>query len=194
MGRRAGRVRTAAALLALGWAALAPGSVAAQGMMPGMGPGAGPMAGMHQHDMRGMPGLQGRDTTPEEVDEMRRMFHHFPAITRSVTKLPDGVRTETGSADPYVRAAVVSHVVGMVTRVIEGRDPEVIIQSPTLDILFARRDAIDTEMIPTETGIVVIQTSADPEVAAALQRHAQEVSEMAARGMAAVHDRMMAQP
>lgn len=43
----------------------------------------------------------------------------------------------------------------------------------------------------TDEGIVVVQTSTDPEVVAALQLHATEVSDMAARGMQAVHERMM---
>jgi len=75
----------------------------------------------------------------------------------------------------------------------EGLDPQVFIQSPTLDILFERRASIATEIEATETGIVVIQTSDDPEVVAALQRHAAEVSDMANRGMMAVHERMMRQ-
>jgi len=39
----------------------------------------------------------------------------------------------------------------------------------------------------------VTQTSDDAEVVAALHKHAAEVSDMALRGMDAVHDRMMSQ-
>jgi hypothetical protein len=42
-----------------------------------------------------------------------------------------------------------------------------------------------------ELGVEVIQTSANSEVVALLQQHAAEVSDMAARGMQAVHERMM---
>ena len=45
----------------------------------------------------------------------------------------------------------------------------------------------------TDEGIVVLQTSTDPEVVAAMQIHAAEVSDMAARGMQAVHEMMMKQ-
>ena len=79
----------------------------------------------------------------------------------------------------------------MVTRLQEGRNPEVIIQSPTLDRLFDYYREIDTEIEVTELGISVLQTSSNPEVVALLQKHAAEVSDMAARGMAAVHERMM---
>ena len=42
----------------------------------------------------------------------------------------------------------------------------------------------------TELGIVVSQTSSNPDVVKALQTHAGEVSDMAERGMEAVHERM----
>lgn len=145
------------------------------------------------HDEVTMPGLRGLDASAEESFEMEVMFRSFPAIDREVTNLPNGIRTHTFTADPDLRAVIVSHVVGMIDRVEAGRDPKVFIQSPTLDILFERRASIATEIEPTETGIAVIQTSGDPEVVAALQLHAAEVSDMAARGMRSVHERMMGQ-
>lgn len=160
--------------------------------------GHGPGSHMHGadgtgHDMVNMPGLRGLDASPEESAEMAVMFRNFPLITREVTNLPNGVRAVTGSANPDLLDVIVSHVVGMTTRLAEGRDPKVMIQSPTLDILFDHRDAITTEIEVTDAGIVVVQTSDDPDVVAALQLHAAEVSDMAARGMHAVHERMMRQ-
>ena len=81
----------------------------------------------------------------------------------------------------------------MVTRLQEGRNPEVIIQSPTLDALFDFYDEIDTEIETTELGVKVIQTSSNPNVVRLLQTHAAEVSDMANRGMEAVHERMTGQ-
>jgi hypothetical protein len=43
-----------------------------------------------------------------------------------------------------------------------------------------------------DEGLVVIQTSEDPQIVKALQTHAAEVTEMAERGMQAVHEMMMA--
>ena len=43
----------------------------------------------------------------------------------------------------------------------------------------------------TEAGIVVTQTSEDPDLVAAFQTHAAEVTVMVDRGMEAVHERMM---
>ena len=145
------------------------------------------------HDEVTMPGLRGLDASPQESFEMEVLFRTFPEIDREVTNLPAGIRTHTFTDIPDLRAVLVSHVVGMIARVEEGRDPQVFIQSPTLAILFERRASIVTEIEATDTGIAVIQTSDDPEVVAALQIHAAEVSDMVARGMQAVHERMMVQ-
>jgi hypothetical protein len=143
------------------------------------------------HDEVNMPGLRGANATPEESAELAVMFRNFETITREVTNMPDGIRTVTVSSDDDVMAALVSHVVVMVDRVERGDDPEILIQSPTLDIFFARGDSIQTEIDFTDEGIVVVQTSNDPEVVAALHLHADEVTDMADRGMEAVHEAMM---
>ncbi|MCB1338913.1 MAG: hypothetical protein KDK10_16155 [Maritimibacter sp.] len=143
------------------------------------------------HDEVTMPGLRGLDATNEESAELEFMFRNFPGLNREVELLDNGIRTYTWSDEPELAAVLTSHVGGMLTRVDEGRDPQVFIQSPTLDILFERRDTITTEIETTETGIWVTQTSTDPDVVAALQVHAGEVSDMAARGMMAVHEMMM---
>lgn len=143
------------------------------------------------HDEVNMPGLRGVDATPEESAELAVMFRNFEAINRTVENLPNGIRTVTGSDDPEVMAVIASHVTGMIARVEEGRDPQIFIQSPTLDIFFERRDSITTEIDVTDEGIVVVQTSDDPEVVAALHEHAGEVTAMVERGMDAVHEMMM---
>lgn len=143
------------------------------------------------HDMVTMPGLRGLDATQQESAELQAMFLKFPGLNRDVELLENGIRTYTWSDDPALAAVLTSHVTGMIARVEDGRDPKVFIQSPTLDILFVRRDTIATEIEATDTGVWVTQTSTDPEVVAALQTHAGEVSDMAARGMDAVHEMMM---
>ncbi|WP_227426435.1 hypothetical protein [Roseibaca sp. Y0-43] len=171
---------------------LAASALQAQGMGHGMGHGG--MHGAdpgHMHDEATMPGLRGLDATAQESAEMAIMFRNFQTLEREVTHLPNGIRTVTRATDPDVMAALVSHVTGMIARVEEGRDPQVFIQSPTLDIFFARPEAISTEIELTDAGIVVTQTSDDPEMVAALHTHADEVSDMAARGMQAVHEKMM---
>ena len=164
----------------------------------GMHSGAAATGGMHRHgsdgtghDMANMPGLRGLDATPQETAELAVMFNNFQLIDRTVENLPNGIRTVTHSADDDVMDALVSHVTGMIGRVEDGRDPQIFIQSPTLDIFFMKGDRIETDIEVSEEGIVVVQTSDDPEMIQALQVHAAEVTAMADRGMEAVHEMMM---
>lgn len=143
------------------------------------------------HDEVNMPGLKGANATEDESAELAAMFRNFQTLSREVTNLENGIRTVTRSSDPDVMDALVSHVNGMIGRVASGDDPEIIIQSPTLDIFFARGDRITNEIEVTDAGIVVTQTSDDSEVVAALQTHAAEVTAMVERGMDAVHEMMM---
>lgn len=167
--------------------------------MSGMGSGMGHDA-MHKmmhgaggmgHDEANMPGLRGVNATPEESAELATMFQGYESFSRTVDVLPNGIRTVTHSSDPQVMEALVSHVTGMIGRVEAKDDPQIFIQSPTLDIFFERSEALDTTIDVTDAGIVVVQTSDDPELVAALHKHAAEVSDMAERGMEAVHEAMM---
>lgn len=151
------------------------------------GMGAGHMGGMGMGHM-----FKGVDTTPEEEAELRAMFEDHTQITRTVENLPNGIRTVTETSNPDLRGQLVSHVIGMIDRVDQGRDPKVMIQSLTLDILFKNRALIVTEMDPTDTGIIITQTSDDAETVAALQKHAAEVSDLAARGIVSAQEAMMA--
>lgn len=145
-----------------------------------------------EHDEVNMPGLRGLNASAEESAEIAVLFNNFQTIERSVVNLPNGIKTVTHSADPQVMEALVSHVVGMIGRVEMKDDPQIMIQSPTLEIFFERADALVTEIDVTEEGIIVLQTSEDPELVAAMHLHAAEVSAMADRGMQAVHEMMAA--
>ena len=143
------------------------------------------------HDEVNMPGLRGINATLEESAELAAMFRNFETITREVINLPNGIRTATRSSDEDVMHLLVSHVLGMVRRVEEGDDPQIEIQSSTLDIFFVKGKEIKTDIDVTDEGIVVTQTSDNPELVAALQKHAIEVSAMVDHGMEAVHKMMM---
>lgn len=145
------------------------------------------------HDEVNMPGLRGENATAEDSAELAVLFRNFETVTRAVENLPNGIRTVTRSSDPEVMDALVSHVVGMIDRVERLDDPRILIQSPTLHIFFQRGGAISSDIAVTEDGIVVLQTTDDPEMVAALHKHAAEVTAMADRGMQAVHEMMRAQ-
>ncbi len=145
-----------------------------------------------EHDEVDMPGLRGLNASAEESGEIAAMFNNFQTITRTVVNLPNGIKTVTNSTDSATMEALVSHVVGMIGRVEKKDDPQIMIQSPTLDIFFERAEALVTEIDVTDEGIVVLQTSDDQELVEAMHQHAAEVSAMAERGMQAVHEMMSA--
>jgi hypothetical protein len=143
------------------------------------------------HDEVNMPGLIGENASPEESEDIAVLFRNFETITREVENLPNGIRTVTRSSDQVVMDALVNHSVGMIDRVIQLDNPKIKIQSPTLGIFFVRGGGITSDVEMTDDGLVVIQTSEDPEMVAALQTHAAEVTAMADKGMHAVHEMMM---
>jgi len=159
------------------------------GMMHGMGPGAaagshgpmgGPMAGGMQHD----------DAFAADMQLVRGMLFSHDRIKRTVTNLPDGIKTVTESDDPQVAQAIQTHVASMVQRLSDGKEFNLF--SKTIPVLFENRDKIKTTVETTAKGSVVTQTSGDATVVAALQEHATEVDELVREGMAAMMRGMMA--
>lgn len=172
------------------------GAVGAGGMYFAMSGDHGMMdhhgGGIMQHDETNMPGLQGENATPEESADLAVLLNNFDTITREVENLPNGIRTVTRSSDADVMDALVNHSVGMIDRVGQLDDPKILIQSTTLDIFFLQGEDIVSEVSIEDEGLIVVQTSENPQIVEALQVHAAEVSAMADRGMQAVHEMMMA--
>jgi len=159
-----------------------------EGMAAGKGPGmamrgangAGPMMGA----------MGGVDATASEMQGIHDLFANHERITRTVTNLPNGIRTVTESDDPQVAQTIQEHVATMLRRVSEKRDPGLPIESPALHGIFDNYDKVETKVETTEKGIIVIQTSDDTTTVALLQKHAGEVSAFVEKGMQAVHDAM----
>ena len=133
--------------------------------------------GTHKHDEVNMPGLQGKDTTEAEVNDLKNIFKNHKKIKREVVNIENGIKTITESKDEKVRQSIIDHVTMMVTRMQEGKNPEVMIQSPTLTKLFDYYQEIDTEIELSDDGIALIQTSKNPKVVELLQKHASEINE-----------------
>ena len=136
------------------------------GMGPGMMRGMGPMAGNMQHD----------DATFADMRLVHELLINHDRIRRTVTNLPNGIRTVTESDDPQVSQAIKAHVASMTQRL--GNGQEFNMFSHTLPTLFENKDKIKTAVETTEKGSIVTQTSKDSAVVAALQGHAVEVSEL----------------
>jgi hypothetical protein len=149
------------------------------GMMRGMGPMMGPTAMLTRQD----PG------SAADMSIVHDLLFNNSKIRRSVTNLPDGIKTVTESDDPQVAQALKAHVSSMSQRLEDGREFNIF--SETLPVLFANAKTITSQVQMTSRGVVVTRTSTDPKVVAALQGHAAEVSELAREGMFAMHRGMM---
>ncbi len=184
-----------AALLGCG---LALTSVGAQpyGMGHGMGYGAGHSM---QHGAAGgaytpMAGAVSRLTRQDagssaDMGLVHDLLMNHAMIRRTVTRLPNGIKTITESDDPQVAGIIKAHVASMSQRLKDGREFNIF--STTLPVLFENRDKIQSTVEVTDKGSAVTRTSADPKVVAALQGHAAQVTELAQEGMAAFHRGMM---
>lgn len=110
-------------------------------------------------------------------------------IKRTVTNLPDGIRTVTESDDPQTAQSIKAHVASMSARLNDGREFNIF--SDTLPVLFENKDRIKSTVQMTDKGTVVVRTSTDSKVVAALQGHAGEVTELVKDGMVAMQRGMM---
>ena len=156
-----------------------------QGMEPGMMRGTGPGAAAG-HTMGGpmAAGVQHDEAFQADMGLVHDMLTNHEGIKRTVTNLPNGIRTVTESGDPKLAQTIKAHVASMEQRLKEGRVFNLF--SPTIPVLFENKDKIKTTVQATEKGSALVQTSDDPKVVTALQAHAVEVSELARDGMAAM--------
>ncbi len=145
--------------------------------MTGMGPG---MMGMAQDS-----------ATMAEMGPIHELIINHDRIQRTVTNLPDGIRTVTESDDPQVALAIKEHVKSMNQRIIAQSDPGLPVESPAAHLILRNGDKVQTTVETTAKGVIVIQTSTDPATVAALQQHAEEVNDLVGGGMAAMRAAMM---
>jgi hypothetical protein len=145
----------------------------------GHGPMAGPTAMLTRRD----------DRSAADMGVVHELLASNTAIRRTVTKLPDGIRTVTESDDPQVARSIQGHVASMSERLQHGREFNLF--STTLPVLFENHDKIVSKIDMTGKGSAVTRTSTDPKVVVALQAHANEVTELVQDTMAAMRRGMM---
>jgi hypothetical protein len=130
-------------------------------------------------------------TATAEMDVIHTLIAGHDAIRRTVTNLPDGIRTVTESDDPQIAKLIQDHVVSMNQRVNSRSDPGFPDESPALKLILRNGDKVQTTVELTRNGAVAVRKSKDPRIVAALQSHALEVSDLVKRGMEAMMESMM---
>lgn len=133
---------------------------------------------------QGGPG-RGMRSDPTFADD-RETFHDLlgdhDKVERTVTPLPNGVRTRTTSEDPELAAKISEHVAAMYARMKENRP--VRRWDPLFAALFDKADQVEIDVKPIDGGVEVTETSADPETAALIRAHAETVSRFVEHGFA----------
>lgn len=117
------------------------------------------------------------------------MFANHEQIRRSVERLQNGVRTVTESANPRLTVLLQAHVSKMYRHVAQGQ--EVRCMSDSLPIMFRHASQYSRRLSLTKRGVAVEETSDDPVVRDAIQRHADEVTAFVREGMPAMMQGMM---
>jgi ubiquinone/menaquinone biosynthesis C-methylase UbiE/intracellular sulfur oxidation DsrE/DsrF family protein len=119
----------------------------------------------------------------------QQVFHYLlenhQEIRRTVTQLDAGVETLTESDNPQVAAKIQEHVASMHRRVKEGRGLR--FWDELFAAIFANHASITMEVVNTEKGVRVKETSDDPTVARLIQAHASVVSLFVTSGFDEAH-------
>lgn len=149
------------------------GPMMRQGMGPGMG--RGPVGMLTTQDAN----------SAADMGVAMNLVHENAKIRRTVTRLPDGIRTVTESDDPKIAQDIKTHVASMSGRLKDGREFNIF--STTLPVIFDNAKNIKSAVEFTDKGAIVTRTSSDAKVAAALQAHADEVTELVKEGPVAFH-------
>lgn len=143
----------------------------------GMGWGMG--SGMMGDNWGTGSGMMGGNA--EDMQVVHQLFAYHNQTRRSVDEIPGGVQTLTESDNPEVAELIQRHVAIMHQRLDEGR--WFAMMSQTLPILFQNAERYQRQSQATSKGISVTKTSEDPELAAVLRAHAEEVSQFVQQGM-----------
>lgn len=122
--------------------------------------------------------------TPGTLAYDQNIFHslleNHQRVRRSVTELPDGVRTLTESDDPEIAARITDHVGAMASRLHEGR--RIRQWDPLFVGVFNHASKVKIEVTKTPRGVEVTETSDDAHVAAIIKAHAKTVSAFVTSG------------
>ncbi|MCC1482158.1 hypothetical protein [Roseibaca sp. Y0-43] len=101
-------------------------------------------------------------------------------IRREVEEIPDGIRARTWAVDPALVPLLHNHAEQMHRRVKEKFGLR--FWDPAFAELFAQADKVEMRVELTETGVDVLETSADPNVVKLIRAHGATVSAFVAHG------------
>ncbi len=118
----------------------------------------------------------------EHMEVIHQLLRSHDQIEREVENVADGIRSQTTSRDPELAGLLQTHVQQMKSRVERG-DP-IRQMDPVFREIFENHTKIEMTVRPAPSGVLVVETSDDPQVELLIRQHAHRaVSEFAAEGM-----------
>ncbi len=136
---------------------------------------------------RAQPGMGG--STGMDMRAYMNMFMRHTELRRRVEEIPGGVRTTTETDAADLVAELQAHVSSMYTNLDQGS--EVTCMSSSLPILFRRAADYERQITLTPSGVLVVETSGDPELTNAIREHAREVTGFVVEGIPTMMSGMM---
>jgi hypothetical protein len=118
----------------------------------------------------------------EDMRVIHALLQSHEEIDREVEDIAAGIRARTTSGDAEVEGLIRTHVRGMRERVEQGET--IRHMDPVFREIFEHHEAVrmDVEQVPG--GVLVVETSTDPQVELLIRQHAHRaVSEFVAEGM-----------
>lgn len=125
----------------------------------------------------------GVNSVAKDRDMWQELLGANTKIRRTVRHTETGVEAVTESDDPAVAAKIIEHTKAMQARMKVGA--QVRFWDPVFAELFKKHGAVSIEVTPTDKGVKIVESSADPEAVVLLRSHAMGVSEFVREGFKA---------
>lgn len=126
----------------------------------------------------------GVNSVAKDRDGWQQLLSDHAAIRRTLLHSEkDGrgiVEATTESDDPIVAARIIEHAKAMQARMKVGA--QVRFWDPVFAELFKKHGAVTIDVTPTDKGVKIVESSADPQAVALLRSHAMGVSEFVREG------------
>jgi hypothetical protein len=119
----------------------------------------------------------------EDMRVIHRLLQSHDLIRRRVDDVANGIRARTTSRDPEIAGLIRAHVSQMKARLERGEP--IRLMDPVFREIFEHHTEIAMDVKPLPGGVLVLETSADPQVELLIRQHARRaVSEFVDYGMA----------
>ena len=155
------------------------------GNEPGMRPAGMSLAdeeAMEQRMLVSTGNTDKRARHQHDQEVFHTLLRHHDQIQRELTRLPDGIRSLTTSANPEIVSLLHDHVPAMHHRLEENFGLR--FWDPAFPEIFAQREKVQMEVTLVPNGVLVEETSEDPNVVTLIQAHGIVVSLFVQRGFA----------